>query len=1132
MKIAILGSCVTRDMVQFLSKDVALVLYVARTSLASLVAQPVEVDERSIQCEPAFNRRVVYWDMTKLFWEEIEKARPDVLVVDFIDERFDLLRKGGQIVTRSNYLSLSGVEQALLSDFEIVRRDSPSVESLWQRSCDRFVQRLKPLCGSVILHRSLWAEKYYEGGAVRDFGEGDRSIARSANVMLNAYYDYFSSVCSGVIEVRVPEDLCVSNYAHKWGRDFFHYGDAYYEMLARMVEPIVHSVSGGAIALKGVSLQGNKMQSSVAGYEELRSLERWPSVKYEWESLEAFLSVGEVLSGIHSILVGAAILDVYIDIKRHAPAYVYLHGNCPRAPGFKLPVFSGSNVLGALSVTKIVPSDPMLLMDESLELSWHAGSAACNMQTAYKAVFEKVFDSACAKDVVFWGGSGGGFAALYFSYFFEGSTALVWNPQTNILSYLPEPVDRYVNVAFGKARDDFPQAFGDIEHDVSRLYGAGYRNRVIYIQNDEDWHVGAHLSPLLESIGVDSSGVLDGPYEGLVAPNFYLFFGRFSKDHDPPSNREIHCALLDCYSSHGDPAEFAFSRLINGRHGRSAAPRWVVDALLDRRVAFFRPDWPHFRAPPALNVEFPNVIALSTGFLIEAKADGSLDWMLGFESDVSSNVHDFYSLSYVGRLLSAYEELGGVALLSSALGMVRSFCRFIAEPDGLKMIMTNRGYSSSDHSTSIRATVLIKLLQVLGSDDSLRETERELIGCVVSHVWDIGDFLAEPTNIYPSNHGIMACLTLAQVANAFGGLGYISDQYLRQANMSLMRLIRSSFDRDGWANENTVGYHSFILRLLRDYLEYCSKNGLAAEEIRDIEGYLARGEQALSFCVRQDGSIPPIGDSPLYRSGIASINHSKLFSESGFLVVKDNLLYVSLVCGSRSDNHKQVDDSSLTFHYGGEDLIVDGGSYCYDSTDPFRKYLVSFRGHSGVFSEAVADLTPKMYLYRRKYASIEEFSESVEGRLAKARYVYELDNLECERRLLVDYSGGLLIADRARADNPSTVFYQSFILAPHLKLIENNGSELVFEGEKFGVVISQLRGSECFVEYGSTEPRVAGWCSINWREKVPTNQVRFMQQGGSAHYLTKIQVYDLKKGRGPSVLSNYPSGRLVARLYS
>ncbi|MBX3671205.1 MAG: heparinase II/III family protein [Rhodocyclaceae bacterium] len=1132
MKIAILGSCVTRDMVQYLPKDVTLTLYAARSSLASLVAEPVHVDENAIQGEHAFNRRAVYWDMMKLFWDKLALAKPDVLVVDFIDERFDLWKKGEQVVTRSNYLSLSGVEPSLLSEFELVRRESSQAHDLWKRSCDRFVQRLSSLCGQVILHRAVWAEAYYEDGQVREFNAKDRQIARSANTWLNEYYDYFEAVLPAVSEVRVPDKFCVSNYAHKWGRDFFHYGEAYYQRLADMVGPHLRSISSKLRESRVMTLQENIFQSSVERYDEARSLVRWPSVKYEWNSLQEFLVTEVIGSGIHTILLDDALLDIYIDIKKHAPAYVYLHGNCPRGSGFKLPVFSGSNVLGSLNVTKIVPSDPVLLMDESLELSWHAGSATCNIQTAYKAIFEKVFTWAAASEVVFWGGSGGGFAALYYSYFFAGSTALVWNPQTTILSYLPDAVGRYLTVAFGKTLDDGPQVFGDIEHDVARLYREGYRNRIIYIQNDEDWHVASHLVPLLEAVGVDSKRVLSASFEGLAAPNFYLFFGNFSKDHDPPSNREIHCALAECFSVHGNPSEFVFSRLINCRHCGSAAPKWLVDALVERRVEFFRVDWPHFRADPVLDIGAPYKVVLSTGLSVQASADGGVDWRMEFERDISSNIHDFYSLSHVGRLLCAYEELANPALLDAALDILRSFTAFIRDPDALKLIMTNRGYSSADHSMSIRANVLVKLFQVIGADEARRTVNRSLLESAASHLWDIGDFLADPANIYPSNHGIMACLTLAQVANAFGRLKYISEQYLRQASTSLMRLIKTSFDRDGWANENTVGYHSFILRLLRDYLEYCTRNSLGADEIKDIRGYLERGEQALSFCVRQDGSIPPIGDSPLYRPKITSINHSKLFAESGFLIVKDELLYLSLVCGSRSDNHKQVDDSSLTLHYGGEDLIIDGGSYCYDSTDPFRKYLVSFRGHSGLFSEAVADLSAKAYLHQRKYASIEEFADTADGRFAKARYGHGVDNIECERRVLVDHSGGVLIADRARADNPASLFYQSFMLAPHLKLVANTGSELVFEGERYGIVIAQFRAAECLVEHGQTEPKVAGWCSINWREKESTHQVRFLQQGGSAHYLTKVQVYERQKGLRGSEVSRHPSGRAVARLYA
>lgn len=866
-----------------------------------------------------------------------------------------------------------------------------------------------------------------------------------------------------------------------------------------------------------------------ARYGEVRSLARWPSTNHVWSSLDKFLDSAVVESGIHSILLGELILDIYIEVRHGAPAYVHFHGNCPRAAGFKLPVFSGSNVLGSLKVTKIVPSDPVLLLEDSLELSWHAGSSSCNLQAAYRAIFGKVFAFTAATEVVFWGGSGGGFAALYYSYFFPGSTAMVWNPQTRILGYLVEPVNKYLRVAFGTTLDDVEPIPREIEHDVSRLYRNGYENRIIYIQNDEDWHVAEHLGTFLGALNVDCASLESGGYDGIVAPNAYLFVGNFSKDHQPPSNVEIHYALQECHSVHGDPLQFTFGRLINKRHGASCSPSWVVEALLSRRMDYFRPDWPHYSACPAVDTATPYGIVLSTGVVIDASPDGEVDWRMAFDRDVSTNIHELYSLVHVGRLLSAYCERKDSLLLEAGVAILRHFLAFIKSPQALELVMTNRGYSSADHSMSIRANVLVKLLQTIQQGES-RLADGRLIDDAAGHLWDIADYLADPKHIYPSNHGIMSCLTLAQVANQFRELRYVSDHYLRHANTTLIGLIRASFDRDGWANENTVGYHSFILRLIRDYIEYSTRNGLEGEELGTLKEYLRRGEQALAYCVRQDGSIPPIGDSPLYRPGLPSINHSKLFAESGFLIVKDATLYLSLICGSRSDNHKQVDDSSLTLHYDGEDLIVDGGSYCYDSNDPCRKYLVSFRGHSGLFPESACDLSAKLYLLHRKSASIEEFWESVEGRFAKARYRLDLDNFECQRRIWIDYDGRLVISDRTSADNPATVVYQSFMLAPQMRLVENGGSYLVFEGDRYGIVISQFNASGCVVEYGLSDPVVAGWCSVNWREKEKTYQVRFSQKGLEANFLTKLQVFKRGSLTSTSWAGEWPSPEVMSLL--
>ena len=239
MKIAILGSCVTRDMIPFLPGNVELALYVARTSFPSLIADAFPINEEEILVEHKFNRRVVYWDMAKGCWERMEKAEPDVLIVDFIDERFDLWKKGNVVITRSNYLAMSNVEKEFLAGFELLRRDSPSTHEFWMRSCEVAVNRIRRFCNRIVLHRALWAEAYYVEDTPVGFDDANRQIALAANQWLNRYYDHFMWLCPEALEVSVPEELCVSNFAHKWGRDFFHYGNPYYAKLADMVGPFL-----------------------------------------------------------------------------------------------------------------------------------------------------------------------------------------------------------------------------------------------------------------------------------------------------------------------------------------------------------------------------------------------------------------------------------------------------------------------------------------------------------------------------------------------------------------------------------------------------------------------------------------------------------------------------------------------------------------------------------------------------------------------------------------------------------------------------------------------------------------------------------------------------------------------------
>src|SRR5699024_9723132 len=110
---------------------------------------------------------------------------------------------------------------------------------------------------------------------------------------------------------------------------------------------------------------------------------------------------------------------------------------------------------------------------------------------------------------VFFGGSGGGFAALYFASHFPNSLALVFNPQTNIARYDEQAVRDYVQRAFHldqTTSDPICQLPHSVNYDLCAHYSRPQSNAVAYMQNLKDeTHMRYHLAPFLETMHPDTN---------------------------------------------------------------------------------------------------------------------------------------------------------------------------------------------------------------------------------------------------------------------------------------------------------------------------------------------------------------------------------------------------------------------------------------------------------------------------------------------------------------------------------------------------------------------------------------------------------------------------------------------------
>ncbi|GAA4106220.1 hypothetical protein [Enteractinococcus coprophilus] len=227
----------------------------------------------------------------------------------------------------------------------------------------------------------------------------------------------------------------------------------------------------------------------------------------EFSSLEDFVNHEVVPAGISTIYVGGIPIDILISPGSAKTTIFFFHGAIQ--PHFTLPVLSGLGISGGLAANRVFISDPSLVLDEKLMLSWYAGNEhQPDLQQDLLTIMEKIVTSLDSERTIFFGGSGGGFAALYFASYFAESLALVFNPQTDIAQYSRGAVRDYALRAFDINQDE-PRPLDKLPvgvvTDLCTHYMKSRPNSVAYMQNMADKvHVEKHLTPFWNAVDADT----------------------------------------------------------------------------------------------------------------------------------------------------------------------------------------------------------------------------------------------------------------------------------------------------------------------------------------------------------------------------------------------------------------------------------------------------------------------------------------------------------------------------------------------------------------------------------------------------------------------------------------------------
>lgn len=229
------GSCVSRDIFNILEGvkggDIELLEYFARSSMASAFCESAvaaHIDLKKITSN--FQRRNVAYDLEKKLASFLRLSSFDLLLIDFIDERFDLyVFDDGSICTLSNEFLSTGFDK-FSSEGRVVRSGSEEFFQLWEHGWERLVSLLKEcrLLERVRLNRVFWASRTESG---TEFGGvfSAETIARQ-NDFLRQLYDRASLDLQPSQFLIFDQSVFVGSESHRWGISPFHYTDTYYKL--------------------------------------------------------------------------------------------------------------------------------------------------------------------------------------------------------------------------------------------------------------------------------------------------------------------------------------------------------------------------------------------------------------------------------------------------------------------------------------------------------------------------------------------------------------------------------------------------------------------------------------------------------------------------------------------------------------------------------------------------------------------------------------------------------------------------------------------------------------------------------------------------------------------------------------
>ena len=208
--------------------QIVLVDFYCRSSIASLVAQPIEIPPAVQNISSPFQKRIAERDMRKEFLKNLPELQFDFLLLDLIDERLSLyVEPEGRACTISPALISTGFP-GVSNGGSTIYSGTEEFWRLWESGWLIFVDKLRLLgaLNRLLVNQVFWGSRTENGDSFEPHYPS-RHID-SANQFLDRMYQRISADIPSEQFLRFDHGLMTGSMAHRWGISPFHYVDAYY----------------------------------------------------------------------------------------------------------------------------------------------------------------------------------------------------------------------------------------------------------------------------------------------------------------------------------------------------------------------------------------------------------------------------------------------------------------------------------------------------------------------------------------------------------------------------------------------------------------------------------------------------------------------------------------------------------------------------------------------------------------------------------------------------------------------------------------------------------------------------------------------------------------------------------------